>query len=59
MENVHIPQRGMKALVDNLYRLVVSGRNKGAAGFSLMKEIILGNFLRLGVVRIKTISTFW
>ena len=53
MENIHVPQRGMKPLVDNLQRFIVAGRNEGAAGFSFMKEILLGNFLRLCVVRDK------
>src|SRR5687768_5462280 len=53
MENIHVPQRGMKSLVDNLQRLIVTGRNKGTTGFALVKEIFLANFLRLRVMRNK------
>src|SRR3990170_8085030 len=53
MEYIDVPQRGMKPLVDNLQRLIVTGRNEGAAGFSLVKEIFFGNFLRLCVMRNK------
>jgi len=39
------------ARLDDFQRLVVTGRDKSAAGLALVKELFLGHLVRLGVVR--------
>src|SRR5579871_6656466 len=51
MERVEIPKRRMITLGDDVERLLVARRNKGAAGLALVKELVLGDLVGLGVMR--------
>src|SRR4029078_9107226 len=51
VEHVNVPQGRMIALIDDLQRLVVSGRNECSAGFALMKKFFLSHLTGFGMMR--------
>src|ERR1044072_4297700 len=50
VEHIHVPQGGVVTLLDDLQRLVVAGGDERAAGFALVKKLLLGASAPSGVV---------
>src|SRR5438270_5373002 len=51
MKAVDVPERRVIALLDDLEGLGVAGRDERAAGFALVKKVLLGHLRGFGVVR--------
>src|SRR5262249_32783465 len=51
VERVDVPQRRMIAGLDDLERLPVARRDERAARLALVEELVLGDLVRLGVMR--------